>query len=113
MQRPDATKSQVHHCLDLWFKKPPQQQIVERKRKICRKEGLGSIEPKTMEAMVESCGSDIRQLLNQLQMAATCTRYSPGRGELGAFDMQKHLETDQKDQNISHFDACKKLLSTA
>ena len=27
--------------------------------------------------------------------------------------MQKHFETDQKDQNISHFDACKKLLSAA
>jgi replication factor C subunit 1 len=55
------------YCLDLKYRRPTKNMIARRAVEIGQKEGIG-IEVNAAEAIVESCGNDIRQVLNLLQM---------------------------------------------
>jgi len=63
-------KSLIPYCMDLRYKRPVKTTIVNRVVAIAQKEGL-SVERNAAEAIVESCGNDIRQVINCLQMWAS------------------------------------------
>ncbi len=62
-------KSLAPHCLDLKYRRPVKSTISRRAVEVGAAEGM-TIEPNAAEALVESCGNDIRQVLNCLQMWA-------------------------------------------
>ena len=64
-----SVRSLANHCLDLRFARPNKETIAKRMEEIARSEGL-DVEPNAMRMLVESVGSDIRQVLNSLQMWA-------------------------------------------
>merc|ERR1719162_794201 len=59
-------RSLAFSCYDLKFTRPSKSMIAARCVAIARKEGL-ECEPNALEALAESCGSDMRMVLNQLQ----------------------------------------------
>lgn len=60
-------KSLLPYCLDLRFRRPVKSVIASAAIRIAEREGL-KVERNAAEAIVESCGNDIRQILNCLQM---------------------------------------------
>ncbi len=60
-------KSLVNHCMDLKYRRPTKSVIARRAVQVGQTEGM-TIEPNAAEALAESCGNDIRQVLNCLQM---------------------------------------------
>ena len=60
-------KSLAPHCMDLRFRRPAKTVIARRAIRIGTMEGM-QIEQNAAEAIAESCGNDIRQVLNCLQM---------------------------------------------
>ena len=60
-------RSLAGHCFDLKLRRPTKAQIAKRACDIAAREGLG-LEPNAAELLAESCGNDIRQVLNCLQM---------------------------------------------
>ena len=63
-------RSLANHCLDLKFSRPIKSVIARRAVEIGNAENM-DIEQNAAEALAESCGNDIRQVLNALQMWAT------------------------------------------
>lgn len=55
------------YCLDLKYRRPTKNMIAKRAVEIGQNEGI-TIEMNAAEAIAESCGNDIRQVLNLLQM---------------------------------------------
>jgi len=60
-------KTLATYCLDLRYKRPVKTVIARRAIEVGKAEGM-DIEYNAAEAVVESCGNDIRQVLNCLQM---------------------------------------------
>jgi replication factor C subunit 1 len=60
-------RSLVDYCLDLRFRRPTKTQLAKRAVEIAAQEGL-LVEPNAAEAIAESCGNDVRQVINALQM---------------------------------------------
>ena len=60
-------KSLQNYTADLPFFKPTKVQILKRMLKIANDEGIEMSEA-AMEALIETCNNDIRQIINQLQM---------------------------------------------
>ena len=60
-------RSLVQYCLDLRYRRPTKGVIARRAVEIGRQEEM-DVEANATEAMAESCGNDIRQVLNSLQM---------------------------------------------
>lgn len=60
-------KSLVPHCLDLKYRRPTKSVIAKRAIQVGEAEGM-NIEYNAAEAVTHSCGNDIRQVLNCLQM---------------------------------------------
>ena len=58
-------RSLAGYCLDLRFKRPIKTVIARRAMRIGQDEGM-KIEQNAAEAIAESCGNDIRQVLNCL-----------------------------------------------
>lgn len=85
------------HCYDLKFWRPDNNVVSKRVKNILEGEGQQA-DPFTIEAIVEACGQDIRQVINQVQFFGTASAYSRGC---------------QKDTQLmmSPFDACAKLLN--
>lgn len=63
-------RSLQNHCLELQFHRPTKQQIRNRMLQIALQEGL-KVNDIAMEALIESCNSDIRLVLNTLQVRRT------------------------------------------
>mmetsp|Transcript_54444 Transcript_54444/g.97305 ORF Transcript_54444/g.97305 Transcript_54444/m.97305 type:complete len:791 (-) Transcript_54444:143-2515(-) len=105
-------RSLAFSCYDLKFTRPTKATVAQRCAQIARAEGL-EVEENALEALAESCGSDMRMVLNQLQMLTKSQTYM----EQGVkyMDMKEKLYQMSKDQGImlSSFDACKKLLNTS
>lgn len=110
-QHSPKIRSLAFSCYDLKFSRPTKNTIAERCAEIARKEGL-YIEPNALEALAESCGSDMRMVLNQLQVLAKSPQYSSG---VKYMDMKERLDSIAKDQQlmVTPFEACRKLLSTS
>lgn len=85
-------------CLDLKFRKPDGPAVARRVKHILESSGK-RVEQMALEAIVEACGQDIRQVLNQVQMYGAVGN----RGDAMA----------QKDTQVmmSPFDACSRLMS--
>lgn len=84
-------------CLDIKFRRPDNSVVAKRIKRILEGEGR-KVDLMAIESIVEACGHDIRQVLNQVQFFGTVTAHAQG---------------SQKDtQNMgSPFDACSKLLT--
>ncbi len=97
-------RSLANYCLDLRFRRPDARQIVPRITEICRKEGL-SVGTNTIEELVASTQSDIRQIINLL------STYRLTQSTL-SFDESKQLaNASKKDIEEGPFDALHSLLS--
>ncbi|CAE8736092.1 unnamed protein product, partial [Polarella glacialis] len=105
-------RSLAFSCYDLKFQRPTKSTVAHRCAEIAKAEGL-EVEANALEALAESCGSDMRMVLNQLQMLA---RSEKAQEEgVNYMDMKERLKQVSKDQGImlSPFDACKKLLNSS
>jgi len=87
----------AEHCLDMRFKAPDNAGVAKRIKNILLGEGK-KVEMSTIESIVEACGQDIRQVINQVQFFG-----------LGG----THGQGSQKDTSgsLSTFDACTALLT--
>ena len=56
-----SSRSLANSCYDLKFARPPLPAVCDRVMAIARAEGL-AVEQRAVEQLVESCGSDIRQV---------------------------------------------------
>jgi replication factor C subunit 1 len=63
-------RSLVPYCMDLRYRRPVKSVIARRAMAVAEKEGL-HVEANAAEAIAESCGNDVRQVLNALQMWAS------------------------------------------
>lgn len=111
-QHSQKVRSLAFSCYDLKFQRPTKNNIAERCAQIAKQEGL-EVEPNALEALAESCGGDMRMVLNQLQMLARSPMYQAAG--VTYTDMKKNLDDLAKDQAvmITPFDACKKLLNAS
>lgn len=105
-------KSLAFSCYDIKFSKPTKTSVAQRCAQIARSQGL-DIEENALEALAESCGSDMRMVLNQLQMMTQSQQYMAAGVKY--MDMKERMYQIQKDQGImlNFFDAGKKLLNTS
>jgi replication factor C subunit 1 len=105
-------RSLAFSCYDLKFARPTKSTIAQRCAHIAQKEGL-NIEPNALEALAESCGGDMRMVLNQLQIVAGTPVYKSAGVKY--MDMKEKITEMEKDQQVmmTPFDACKKLLNSS
>lgn len=89
-------RSLVNHCLDLKFSRPNKAAIGTRAVEIGNAENM-DVEPNAAQALAESCGNDIRQVLNALQMWATKAK---GKGSDGKRISLKYMEYKERAQEI-------------
>lgn len=84
-------------CLDIKFKRPDNALVAKRMKAILEGEGKKA-DTIALEAIVEACGHDIRQVLNQVQFFGSAIAHEQG---------------SQKDTQVqgSPFDACVRLLA--
>ncbi len=105
-------KSLVPHCLDLKYSRPVKSVIARRAVQVGQMEGM-KVEYNAAEAVAESCGNDIRQVLNCLQMWSS----KKGNGKSKSTDMtyNDYKERDKlvnKDEilRVSLFDATRLII---
>jgi len=96
-------------CYDLKFSRPTKSTVAQRCAMIARKEGL-DVEENALEELAESCGSDMRQVLNQLQILAKSPKYQ--KVGVKYMDMKSAVTKDAASM-VGPFDACRKLLSAS
>lgn len=60
-------RSLANYCLDLQFKPPHPSKVYEKLAIVCKKENI-SFQKQELEEMITTCQSDVRQLINNLQM---------------------------------------------
>mmetsp|Transcript_45214 Transcript_45214/g.105447 ORF Transcript_45214/g.105447 Transcript_45214/m.105447 type:complete len:798 (-) Transcript_45214:101-2494(-) len=103
-------RSLMYNCYDLKFTRPMKTTVAQRCAQIASSTGL-QVEANALEALAESCGSDMRMVLNQLQML-TKSEMCMAQG-VKYMDMKERMRQMNKDQAImlGPFDACKKLLN--
>ena len=108
-------KSLLPYCMDLRYKRPVKSTIVKRALEVASREGL-VVEPNAAEAIVESCGNDVRQVLNCLQMWASnnVNKTSTGNGSdvLTYKSLKEREHSINKDEilRVSLFDAAKTIV---
>ena len=97
-------KSLAVYCLDLRFRRPVKSVIAKRVLEIGNFEGL-RVETNAAEAIAESCGNDIRQVINCLQMWAS----KKGMDNMTYKDVKERENLICKDEilRVSIFDATK------
>ena len=112
-------KSLVGYCLDLRYRRPTKKVIARRAMQIGNIEGM-KVEENAAEAMAESCGNDIRQVLNSLQMwSCNKNKTSSNGGSSGTNITYRDLKERQSEINkdevlrVSMFDACKSIVEGA
>lgn len=108
-------KSLLPYCMDLRYKRPVKSTIAKRALEVALREGL-VVEPNAAEAIVESCGNDVRQVLNCLQMWASNSgnKTSTGSGSdvLTYKSLKEREHSINKDEilRVSLFDAAKTIV---
>jgi replication factor C subunit 1 len=104
-----SIKSLVPYCMDLRFKRPNKSIMANRAVRVAELEGM-HVERNAAEAIAESCGNDVRQILNVLQMWAQ----KRGTKEDGlSYQSLKERETSiNKDEilRVGLFDAAKTIM---
>ncbi|CAK0811396.1 unnamed protein product [Prorocentrum cordatum] len=86
-------RSLAFSCYDLKFTRPPKGTIAQRCAEIAKREGL-SVEPNALEALAESCGGDMRMILNQLQALAKSPAYQQQQPQ----QLQQQTQQQQQKQ---------------
>ena len=94
--------SLVNHCYDLKFHRPTPDQIMSRLKSICEHEELKS-DDNMLRKLIESSGSDLRQIINVLQM------WKNQSVSLGK-DFMSFIAKDERVM-LNNFDAASKLLN--
>jgi len=112
-------RSLVPYCLDLRYRRPTKNVIAKRAFEVGRMEGM-HVELNAAEAVAESCGNDIRQVLNVLQMWSSKKvegKSASSKADKGAADMTYREVKDRqheisKDEmlRLSIFDATKMIV---
>ncbi len=99
--------------MDLRYRRPTKGVIARRAVEIGRMEGM-QVEVNAAEAMAESCGNDIRQVLNSLQMWSCKKRTASGGGSANMTyrDLKERQGDINKDEvlRVSMFDACRSIV---
>jgi replication factor C subunit 1 len=72
-------RSLSYSCYDLKFIRPQKSAIAQRAVKIAQSHGI-PVEPNAAEMLAESCGNDIRMIINQLQAMAYSERCRQDQG---------------------------------
>lgn len=101
-------KSLLPYCMDLRYRRPVKTMIARRAMAIAQKEGL-TVEQNAAEAMVESCGNDVRQVVNCLQMWAS---NNTGNSKVTYKDLKEREHQINKDEilRVNLFDASKTIM---
>lgn len=96
--------------MDLRYRRPTKLVIARRAIEIGRRQGM-NVEANAAEAMAESCGNDIRQVLNQLQMWS-CKKKAGRSADMTYRDLKERQGAINKDEvlRVSMFDACKSIV---
>jgi len=105
-------RSLVNHCVDLKYRRPTKTVIARRAIQVARNEGM-HVEPNAAEAIAESCGNDIRQVLNSLQMWSSKKDSSTNRSANMTYkDVKDRQNSINKDEilRVSMFDATKLII---
>jgi replication factor C subunit 1 len=97
--------------MDLRYRRPTKMVIARRAVEIGRLEGL-NVEINAAEAMAESCGNDIRQVLNSLQMWSCNKKNADCGGSMTYRDLKERQNEINKDEvlRVSMFDACRTIV---
>jgi replication factor C subunit 1 len=100
-------KSLAAYCLDLRFRRPVKSVIARWAQEIGTSEGL-RVELNAAEAVAESCGNDIRQVINCLQMWASKNETD----SMTYKDLKSRENLINKDEilRVSIFDATKMIV---
>jgi replication factor C subunit 1 len=98
-------QSLINHCYEIKFARPSASQVVSRIKQIANAEGL-DIDEKAIELLITQSGSDIRQVIMQIQVAASSNK------KITYKDMLNTMDATGKDQKlmINNFDAARKLM---
>ena len=101
-------KSLLPYCMDLRYRRPVKSVIASRAMAIAENEGL-SVERNAAEAIAESCGNDVRQVLNCLQMWAS--NHANG-SRMTYKNLKEREQSINKDEilRVSLFDAARVIL---
>ncbi len=104
-------KSLVPYCMDLKYSRPTKLVIAKRAVEIGRREGM-NVEINAGEALAESCGNDIRQVLNSLQMWSCNSRTNNSNNNLTYRELKERQYEINKDEvlRVSMFDACRTIV---
>eukprot|EP00577_Skeletonema_sp_RCC1716_P004952 CAMPEP_0113383756 /NCGR_PEP_ID=MMETSP0013_2-20120614/6522_1 /TAXON_ID=2843 ORGANISM="Skeletonema costatum, Strain 1716" /NCGR_SAMPLE_ID=MMETSP0013_2 /ASSEMBLY_ACC=CAM_ASM_000158 /LENGTH=1166 /DNA_ID=CAMNT_0000266305 /DNA_START=27 /DNA_END=3527 /DNA_ORIENTATION=- /assembly_acc=CAM_ASM_000158 len=104
-------RSLVQYCLDLRYQRPVKTTIARRAVEIGRMEGM-VVEPNAAEAIAESCGNDIRQVLNCLQMWSCKKNKGGDSANMTYKDLKDRKGEINKDEvlRVSMFDACRRIV---
>jgi len=104
-------KSLLPYCMDLKYSRPTKNALANRAIRIAESEGL-SVERNAAEAIAESCGNDVRQVLNLLQMWSQKKDTSGGDDTLTYKKLKDRGKSIQKDEmlRVSLFDAAKMIV---
>ncbi|KAL7514630.1 hypothetical protein ACHAXN_012640 [Cyclotella atomus] len=104
-------RSLVQYCMDLRYRRPTKNVIARRAVEVGKLEGM-SVEPNAAEALSESCGNDIRQVLNCLQMWSSKKNDDNTTSSLTFKALSERKNAVNKDEvlRVSMFDACKLII---
>ena len=99
-------KSLLPYCMDLRYRRPTKNVIANRAVHVARLEGL-AVEQNAAEAIVESCGNDVRQVINCLQMWSSSSSNS-----MTYKDLKERENSINKDEilRVSLFDAARAIV---
>lgn len=103
-------RSLVRYCLDLRYRRPAKTVIARRAVEVGEAEGM-RVESNAAEAIAESCGNDIRQVLNCLQMWASKKGGRSG-ADMTYKDLKNRKDAISKDEmlRVTMFDATKMII---
>lgn len=104
-------RSLVQYCMDLRYRRPTKSVIARRAIEVGKLEGM-VVEHNAAEALSESCGNDIRQVLNCLQMWSSKKNDDNSTSSLTFKELRERKNDINKDEvlRVSMFDACKLLV---
>ena len=101
-------KSLLPYCMDLRYRRPVKSVIASRAVAIAQREGL-IVEQNAAEAIAESCGNDVRQVINCMQMWASNNQ---GQSKMTYKTLKEREHSINKDEilRVSLFDAARVIL---
>jgi replication factor C subunit 1 len=101
-------RSLVPYCMDLRYRRPVKTVIARRAIAIAAQEGM-TVEMNAAEAIAESCGNDVRQVLNALQMWSSNNKSSSNITYKSLKDRENSINKDAI-LRVSLFDAARVIL---